>query len=155
MKQILTTLMLVIAVVLPVFAADTHDDMYMDMAVVTAKKAVRNGNKPTGAVIILNGVWRAEGTAKGDKTAELVAFENSRLADLHNATVYTVNEPTTATYNALVEAGVQGIVYANPREAVVSAGIYPSSAYDDSKAVAGGVKPVQFVYPDAEALLKK
>ena len=42
MKQILTTLMLVIAVVLPVFAADTHDDMYMDMAVVTAKKAVRN-----------------------------------------------------------------------------------------------------------------
>ncbi|MDE6397598.1 MAG: hypothetical protein K2K84_10035 [Muribaculaceae bacterium] len=155
MKQILVTLMLILAVVLPARAADNHDDMYMDMAVVTAKKAVRNGNKPTGAVIILNGVWRAEGTAKGDTPAELVAFANSRLTDLHNAKVYTVNEPTTETYNALVKAGVEGIIYANPRDAVIAAGIYPASAYDDSKAVAGGVKPVQLNYPDAAALLKK
>lgn len=155
MKQILSTIVMLLAFVLPVAAADNHDDMYMDMAVVTAKKAVRNGNKPTGAVIILNGVWRAEGTAKGDTSAELVAFSNSRLTDLHNAKVYTVNEPTTETYNALVNAGVEGIVFANPRDAVIAAGIYPASAYDDSKAVAGGVKPVRLNYPDAEALLKK
>lgn len=132
------------------------DEMFMDMAVMKAQKAVREGGKPCGAVIILNGAWRADGEAKGGKTAEIVAFESSRLSDLQNANVYTVNEPTTETYNALVEAKVNAIYFSNPREAVIAAGIYPASAYDDSKAVTDASVPMnQLPYDDAQALLKK
>lgn len=109
------------------------DEMFMDLAVTAAKKSVNDHGAPCGAVIIENGAWRSTGIPAGDKTAEEIAVEKSRRTSLKNASIYTVNEPTTKAYNALSAAGVDCIYFVNPREAVIAAGIYPASAYDDSK----------------------
>ena len=132
------------------------DEMFMDMAVTAAKKSVASSGVPSGAVIILNGAWRATGTPEGAKTAEEVAVAKSRLNRLANANVYTVDEPTTAVVNMLNSLGVSAIYFTNPRDVVVAAGIYPASAYDDS-ALDTSVKqaPIyRLPYADAEALLK-
>ena len=107
------------------------DEMFMDMAVTAAKKSVASQTGASGAVIILNGAWRATGTPEGDKTAEESAFAKSRLSKLDNAIVYTINEPVTAVVNFLNSLGVEAIYFANPRQVVIAAGIYPASAYDD------------------------
>lgn len=133
------------------------DEMFMDMAVTAAKKSVASNSVPSGAVIILNGAWRATGSPENGKTAEEVAVSKSRLAKLTNATVYTVNEPSTATVNMLNSLGVTAIYFAIPRDVVVAAGIYPASAYDDG-ALATDVKqaPMYLLpFAEAEALVKK
>ena len=132
------------------------DEMFIDMAVMAAKKSVADGNAPNGAVVIVNGAWKSTGIPADDKTAEIVAFEKSRKSNLENATVYTVNEPTTSTLNALNKAGVEAIYFVNPRGEVIAAGIYPASAYDDS-ALDTSVKQApmyRLPFAEAEALLK-
>ena len=132
------------------------DEMFMDMAVTAAKKSIASNSPAAGAVIILNGAWRATGTPEGDKTAEEVAYSRSRLSKLANAKVYTIDEPTTAIVNFLNSLGVEAIYFANPREVVIAAGIYPASAYDDS-ALDTSVKQApmyRLPFAEAEALLK-
>lgn len=133
------------------------DAIFMDMAVTAAKKSISEKGKPCGAVIILNKAWRSTGIPTADKTAELVAFEKSRRQTLKNAVIYTVNEPTTDTYITLCEAGVEAIYFANPREAVIAAGIYPASAYDDSKISPDLIQaPLNCMTdPEAASLIKK
>lgn len=135
--------------------ANSSDLMFMDMAVVTAQKAIKAGGQPTGAVLILNGVWRSGGTAKDGQSPEMVAVNTSRLNDFKDAVIYTVNEPTTDTYNQLAKAGVKAVYFSNPRQDVVKAGIYPSSAYDDSKAVESTMQMKRMSYSDAQTLIKK
>lgn len=133
------------------------DEMFMDMAVTAAKKSVASGGVPSGAVIILNGAWRSTGTPEGDKTAEETAIAKSRLSKLANASVYTINEPTTAIVNFLNSLGVTAIYFANPRDAVVAAGVYPASAYDDSAigTLQNAAPMYRLPFSDAEAMLKK
>lgn len=109
------------------------DEMFMDMAVTAAKKSMASNTGASGAVIILNGAWRATGTPEGEKTAEEAAFAKSRLTKLNNAVVYTINEPITEVINFLNSLGVDAIYFANPRQVVIAAGIYPATAYDDSQ----------------------
>lgn len=132
------------------------DEMFMDMAVTAAKKSVASNTGASGAVIILNGAWRATGTPEGDKTAEKVAYEKSRLTNLKNAIVFTVNEPTTDTVNQLNKLGVEAIYFANPRDVVVAAGIYPAEAYDDAALdTSVNQAPVyRLAFPEAAALIK-
>lgn len=134
------------------------DEIFMDMAVTAAKRAQsENGGKPIGAVVILNGAWRSTGLPAGDKTAEEVAFEKSRRQTLHNATVYTVHEPTTRAYNALNAAGAEAIYFVNDRDEAVAAGIYPASAYNDAliDTTVAQVKLIRIPYDDAAALLAR
>lgn len=133
------------------------DEMFIDMAVTAAKKSKAETGVASGAVVILNGAWRSTGIPADGKTAEKVAFEKSRRQTLKNATVYTLNEPTTETYNMLNNLGVEAIYFVNPREAVVAAGIYPASAYND-EAIDTSISQAPMTclpYADGEALLKK
>lgn len=133
------------------------DEMFMDMAVTAAKKAIKEAGTPCGAVIILNGAWRSTGIPSGTQTAEEVAISKSRLNSLRNATVFTVNEPTTKAYIAICEAGADAVYFVNPRDVVVAAGIYPADAYND-EAIPADLKQVpmkSMPYSDAEALIKK
>lgn len=135
----------------------SSDEMFIDMAVLAAKKSVADGGTPNGAVVIVSGTWKSTGVPADDKTAEIVAFEKSRKPSLEHATIYTVNEPTTATLNLLNKAGVESIYFVNPRNQVVAAGIYPASAYDDTK-LDSSVKTAPLIllpYPDGQALLTK
>lgn len=132
------------------------DLVFIDMATTAASKSVADKGKPCGAVIILNGAWKGSGTANAKGTAEQNAIVASRLTSLSNATVFTVNEPTTEAYNEICRLGADAIVFVNPRDVVIAKGIYPASAYDDSQLVPEDqrVPMRQIDYPDAEALLK-
>lgn len=166
MKRILLLITAVIALTFsamaqaPITKVDNlspTDEIFMDLAVTAAKKSINDKGAPCGAVIIENGAWRSTGIPDGNKTAEEVALEKSRRTSLKNASIYTVNEPTTKDYNALSAAGVDCIYFVNPRDAVVAAGIYPASAYDDSKIDASVTPAPMKCIPFAEAsqLIKK
>lgn len=132
------------------------DEVYMDMATTAARQAKNNGGMPCGAVIILNGAWRSSGNATANVTAEQAAINKSRLSNLANATIYTVNEPTTEAYNDICRFGADAVFFVNPREVVIAKGIYPASAYDDTKidSTLTQVPLKQMPYADASALLK-
>lgn len=134
----------------------THE-MFMDMATTAARKSIAENGLPCGAVVILNGAWRSTGTAaEGGSSAEENAIAKSRRQNLANATIYTVNEPTTAAYNTICRYGVDAVYFVNSRADVVARGIYPASAYDDSKidSTLTLVPMKQISYADAANLLK-
>ncbi|MEE1207784.1 MAG: hypothetical protein UHP27_06400 [Muribaculaceae bacterium] len=139
-------LILAMAVVAGVFASlwagvpitkvdriEPTDGVFMDMACTAASKSVADQGKPCGAVVILNGAWKGSGTPSASGTAEQNAIAASRLKSLENATVYTVCEPTTEAYNEICRMNADRVYFAIPRSQVIAKGIYPASAYDDSK----------------------
>ncbi len=108
------------------------DEMFIDMALTSAKQSVQQGGLPCGAVVILNGALRSNGKATVTTTAEENAIKASRKKKLRMATIYTVNEPTTAAYNAICQTGADAVVFVNGRDEVIACGIYPAEAYNDS-----------------------
>lgn len=137
--------------------AKPTDEIFMDMALSAAKKSVAANGQPSGAVIILNGAWKASGMPTAKTTPEEDAFSKARRSNLNNASVYTINEPTTETVNFLNSLGVESIYFVNGRDAVVAAGIYPASAYNDDEInPAYPAAPMICIpYADAAALIKK
>ena len=133
------------------------DEMFMDMATTAARQSISSGGPASGAVIILNGAWRSTGTPGDGRTAEQNAYMRSRLDQLNQANIYTINEPTTEIVNFLNSLHVNAIYFVNGRDAVVAAGIYPASAYDDSKLDKSGymAKMWQLTFPEAVELLGK
>lgn len=166
MKKAIFSLILTVAVIcgaafaaVPISKVDKvspTDEIFMDMAVSAASKSLKAKGLPCGAVVILNNAFRAAGTASANTTAEQNAIAKAGLASLENATVFTVNEPTTEAYNDICRFGADAVVFVNPREKVIAAGVYPASAYDDTKidSTATQVQMKQISYADAEALLK-
>ena len=67
-----------------------NDEMFMDMAVSVAKTA----KKPIGAVVVLNGALRSQGTATATGTAEENAIKSSRRKSLYGGSIYTIIQPT-------------------------------------------------------------
>ena len=133
------------------------DEIFMDMAVTAAKKSVAEGKAPCGAVIILNGAWRSTGTPTASATAEENAFAKSRRQTMSNSTIYTIVEPTTEVYNTICNLGADAIFFVVGRDEAVAKGIYPASAYDDSK-IDASLTPVpmsQLPYADAQNLVAK
>ena len=133
-----------------------NDEIFMDMAVTAANRAKAAGQKATGAVVILNGAWKATGTPEGGVTPEENAIVKTRRTSLPGAAVYTVNQPTTAAMNAMMRTDVEVVYFVNPSAAAVEAGIYPAEAYDPS-GLDTTLTPVplkQLPYPPAQQLLK-
>lgn len=156
---ILAALMGVMTSGLPITRVDKiapTDMVFMDMATEAAKASHDAGNRPDGAVIILNNAFRSSGRPSANASAVENAFNKSRLSSLKNATVYVVNEPVTADYVMLSRMGAEAVYFVNGRAEVVAAGIYPADAYDDA-AIPADVTPAplsQMEYPDAAALVK-
>jgi len=133
------------------------DEMYMDMAVGAAKKAVAEGKAPCGAVVILNNAFRSAGTPTGTSTAEENAISKSRRQTLENATIYTIVEPTTRAYNTICTLGATAVYFVIPRDEAVAKGIYSAGDYDDTQ-VSDDVTAVplkQMPYADAQILVSK
>ena len=134
-----------------------NDEIFMDMAVTAAQQAVASGEKPSGAVVILNGAWKATGTPSASATAEENAITKSRRTNLAGASIYTVNQPTTAALNAIMRAGVDVVFFANTADEAIAAGVYPSDAYDPA-ALDTTLIPVpvmQITYAPAAKIIKK
>lgn len=110
------------------------DEIFMDMAITAAKTNVEQGQPPCGAVVVLNGAPpRRAGRASATVTAEEDAIAKAGRKSLANAVIYTVNEPTAEAYNAICRSGADAVYFCNPRAEVIAAGIYPATAYDDSR----------------------
>lgn len=133
------------------------DEIFMDMACKAAAKALAEGKAPCGAVIILNNAFRSAGTPSGDATAEENAIAKSRRQTLSNSTIFTIVEPTTEVYNTICRLGADGVFFVIDREEAVAKGIYPASAYDDSKVdeSLAPVKMSQMPFADAQTLVNK
>lgn len=131
------------------------DEMFMDMAVDAARSSVAKKGQPCGAVLILNNAYNATGKPSATKSAEEDAIAKSR-GNLANAVIYTVNEPTSAAYLAICLNGVGKVVFANPREAVIAAGVATEADYEDVE-IPEGVKQTPVIridFADAATLLK-
>lgn len=133
------------------------DEVWMDMAVGIARDNVKAGGIPCGSVVVLNGALKSVGEATEKATSVEVAIVTSRLRNLANAVIYTVNEPTAEAYNAVCKSGADAVYFANPKEEVIAAGVQPAEAYDESKldSTLTQVPMKQISYSDASALLKK
>lgn len=132
------------------------DEIFMEMAVTAAQKAVADGLKPGGAVVILNGAWRATGLPLEGTTPEENAISKSRTTKLGGAKIYTINQPTSAAMNAIMAAGVDTVYFVNSSDEVVAAGIYTEEDYD-ATALNPDLKPVatcQIIYAPAADMIK-
>lgn len=133
-----------------------NDEVYMDMAVTAAQKAVADGQKPGGAVVILNGAWRSTGLPAEGVTPEENAIAKSRRTKLGGASIYTINQPTSVALNAIMQAGVDAVYFVNDAGEVIAAGIYTESDYNpetvDSSLPA--VKLIRMEYAPAADLIK-
>ena len=132
------------------------DEIFMEMAVTAAQKAVADGLKPAGAVVILNGAWRSTGLPSEGTTPEENAIAKSRRNKLNGASIYTVNQPTTAALNAIMESGADAVYFVNSSDAVIVAGIYTDADYDPAgiNSELTPVEVIQLDYAPAKALLK-
>ena len=61
------------------------DEIFMDMAVTAAQQAIASGQKAAGAVVILNGAWKATGTrhGRGERHHQKPPHEPCRRQHLH------------------------------------------------------------------------
>lgn len=167
MKRIIQAILLVAAVIagVPSAAAQVNisrteatkptDEVFMDMAVTVAQTAVAQGHKPSGAVIALNGAWRASGMAVGGRTAEQDAIARSRRTSLPTAVVYTINQPTDEAVDAMAAAGIKTVYYVNPFEDVVAAGAGTSDSYAGASTPREDISIIRLDYQPAADLLKK
>ncbi len=165
MKKLLFVFTLLIAMIAGTAAAvsitkvdkvNPADDMWVDMALTTAKSSVDEGGKPCGAVLILNGALRSAGRATATASAEENAIATARKKKLGDAVIYTINEPTSEAYNAICRAGVESVVFINSRDEVIAKGIYPAEAYNDNllDSTLVQVPMMQISYPEATTFLK-
>lgn len=133
-----------------------HDELWMDMAVTVAKDAVKEGGSPCGTVIVLNGALKCVGEPTEKATSVETAIVMSRMASLENAVIYTINEPTIEAYNMICRFGADAVIFVNPKEKVIAAGVQPADAYDEAKLDTSltQVSMKQIDYDDASELLK-
>ncbi|MFI5262645.1 MAG: nucleoside deaminase [Candidatus Limnocylindrales bacterium] len=99
-------------------------EMYMSAALAEAAAAAGRGDRPDGAVAVLDDAMVASAAdgvrTTGDPTAHAVIVTLREAADrmgttsLAGLTVYVVVEPCVMCVGALLESDVDGIVYALP-----------------------------------------
>jgi tRNA(adenine34) deaminase len=99
-------------------------ELYMSHALAEAAEAAGRGDRPDGAVAVLDDAMVASGSdqvrVSGDPTAHAVMVTlreaASRLGrtSLHGLTVFSVIEPCAMCVGALLQSDADGLVYAMP-----------------------------------------
>ncbi|MFA5105016.1 MAG: tRNA adenosine(34) deaminase TadA [Candidatus Margulisiibacteriota bacterium] len=99
----------------------TNQNYYMSLALKEARKALKSGDIPVGAVAVLNGkiIARAhnEKEKRGDSTAhaELLCLQKAakklKTWRLNSVDLYTTLEPCTMCAGAMVLARIKTLVY--------------------------------------------
>jgi len=101
-------------------------ELFMGEALAEARLALNDGERPTGAVAVVNDamVARAHDRVRetNDPTAHAVvvalreAARRLGTAELGQATIFATLEPCAMCVGALLESDVEAIVYASPNE---------------------------------------
>ena len=126
-----------------------HDE-FMAAALKLAAHALQQGNMPVGAVIIHNGSILASGEnaidSRHDDThhAELAAIQHAQQFLFENkrqCTIYTTLEPCMMCLGAIVNVGINRIIFAVPDPLVGAFLLLSSIEYYRSKGIqlVGGV----------------
>lgn len=112
----------------------------MGAALSEAKAALMAGDKPGGAVAVLDEALVARGQSQvvttGDPTAHAVmvvlreAARRLGRSNLSGLVIFTANEPCAMCVGALLESDVDGLVYALPDPVRGAAGSHGRSAGD-------------------------
>ncbi len=117
-------------------------ELYMGAALAEARAAAANGERPQGAVAVLDDAMVARGRdqveATGDPTAHAVMVvlrEASRRlgrTSLGGLTVFTAREPCAMCVGALLESDADGLVYAlaDPRAGAAGSAVQLAQADD-------------------------
>lgn len=113
-------------------ASAVRYEMYMSAALAEAATAAARGDRPDGAVAVLDDAMVASAAdsvrSSGDPTAHAVMVTLREAADrmgttsLAGLTVYVVVEPCVMCVGALLESDVDGLVYALPDTVAGAAG---------------------------------
>jgi tRNA(adenine34) deaminase len=101
-----------------------HYELFMSAALAEARAASRRGERPGGAVAVLDEAMVASGQeeviASGDPTAHAIVVTIREAArrlgsgSLSGVTVFSAVEPCAMCVGALLESNVDGIVYSVP-----------------------------------------
>jgi len=129
-------------------------DRYMTAALELASRALAQGNLPIGAVIVHDGAIVASGrnaieSARDDTHhAELVAIQGASqflFAHKHQCTIYTTVEPCMMCLGAIVNVGIDRVVFAATDPLVGASTLLSSSEYYQTKGLqlVGGVLRAQ------------
>ena len=115
-------------------------ELYMGAALAEARAAMKAGDKPDGAVAVLDEAMVARGRNKvestGDPTAHAVmvvlreAARRLGRSKLSGMIIFAANEPCTMCVGALLESDVDGLVFALPDPAKGAVGSSNGSASD-------------------------
>lgn len=107
-------------------------ELFMSAALAEARAAARRGERPDGAVAVMNEAMVASGQEEvitsGDPTAHAVvvtireAARRLASASLSGVTVFTAVEPCAMCVGALLESNVDGLVFALPDPIAGAAG---------------------------------
>lgn len=116
-------------------------ELYMSAALAEAREATRNGEALDGAVAVLDEALVARAHPQvmttGDPTAHAVmvvireAARRLGRSDLSGLVVFSASEPCAMCVGALLEADVDGLVYALPDPAAGAAGSVLQLAAND------------------------
>jgi len=97
------------------------DKEHLKLAIEQARKSVREGGFPAGAVVVKDGKVISSGISVGNKLndstshAEMVAIREAckvlKTSDLSGATLYASMQPCTMCFSAANWAGISKIVY--------------------------------------------
>ena len=107
-------------------------ELFMRAALAEAREAGRRGERPDGAVAVLDeamvATGRPEVAGRGDPTAHAVgvalreAARRLRRSSLSGVTVFCAVEPCVMCVGALLESDADGVVFAIPDAAAGAAG---------------------------------
>lgn len=111
------------------------DKKFLLLAIEQARKSVKEGGFPAGAIVVINGEIISEGVSIGNKLhdptshAETASIRNAcqklGTSSLEGATLYGSLQPCTMCFSVTNWAGISRVVYAARKTAdMVSKGYY-------------------------------
>lgn len=114
---------------------------FLRQAISLAKKSIKDGGGPFGALIVRNGEIISEANnrvvSSHDPTAhaEVLAIRKAsailKSHDLSECTIYTSCEPCPMCLGAIYWSGIKRVVYAAGRKDAANAGFSDSMIYDE------------------------
>lgn len=101
--------------------------MFIDMALTAAK----NEKAADGVALIQYGAPKTFAAGTSAKEAAIEAIAKTGKKKLEGYVFFCVNEPSTAAYNAICQAGAEAVFFVNDREEVAKTSL--GYVYDDEK----------------------
>jgi len=97
------------------------DDLYMEKCIELAKMALRNGDPPVGAILVLNGEIIGKGIEAGKSTGDITnhaeilairdAVQKGFIAQLSSAILYSTHEPCIMCSYVIRHHRIPKIIY--------------------------------------------